>query len=150
MKQNGNKGFTLIELLVVIAIIGILASVVLASLNSARAKGKDAAIKAQLSSMRAEMELYFDSQSNSYTGGCASTGTPPAPGKLYNAAKAQSPNPSGATCVSVTAAPLMWAASVPLNNTTNGANYCVDSTGYAGYGIVTLGIGISQAPVCTP
>ena len=53
------RGFTLIELLVVIAIIGILSSIVLASLSSARSKGSDAAITSTLSNMRAQAELYY-------------------------------------------------------------------------------------------
>ncbi|HUC88644.1 MAG TPA: type II secretion system protein [Candidatus Paceibacterota bacterium] len=70
MKKN--KGFTLIELLVVIAIIGILASVVLASLNSARNKGGDAAAKAQLANMRAQAEIYYDSATGGNGGGYSS------------------------------------------------------------------------------
>ncbi|MDO8492232.1 MAG: type II secretion system protein [bacterium] len=57
-----NKGFTLIELLVVIAIIGILSSVVLASLNTARNKGADAAVKSTLAGIRAQAEIQYDSK----------------------------------------------------------------------------------------
>jgi prepilin-type N-terminal cleavage/methylation domain-containing protein len=59
-----NKGFTLIELLVVIAIIGILASIVLASLNSARKKSRDARRIADLKQVQLALEMYFDSNSN--------------------------------------------------------------------------------------
>ena len=62
-KQNGD--FTLIELLVVIAIIGILSSVVLASLNSARGKARDAYRRSSMKQVQLALELYFDSN-NSY------------------------------------------------------------------------------------
>ena len=58
-------GFTLIELLVVIAIIGILSSVVLASLSTARAKSRDARRISDISQLELSLEMYFDS-SNSY------------------------------------------------------------------------------------
>jgi prepilin-type N-terminal cleavage/methylation domain-containing protein len=54
------KGFTLIELLVVVAIIGVLATVVLASLNSSRTKGSDAAIKANLANIRVQAAYLYD------------------------------------------------------------------------------------------
>lgn len=50
----------MIELLVVIAIIGILASVVLASLNSARKKSRDARRVADIKQLQLALELYFD------------------------------------------------------------------------------------------
>jgi len=55
------KGFTLIELLVVIAVIGILAAVVLASLNSARSKARDVRRKSDLRQVAVALELYKDS-----------------------------------------------------------------------------------------
>ena len=69
MKFN-NKGFTLIELLVVIAIIGILSSIVLASLNTARDKGSNAAVKQNLNGVRSQAEIVYDNGGLSYDGVC--------------------------------------------------------------------------------
>jgi len=57
---KAERGFTLIELLVVISIIGLLASVVLISLNSARSKARDAKRKADLRQILTGIDLYVN------------------------------------------------------------------------------------------
>ena len=64
--MNRRRGFTLIELLVVIAIIGVLSAVVLASLNTARSKGNDAAIESDLSTIQTQSELYYIDKNGTY------------------------------------------------------------------------------------
>lgn len=65
-----SKGFTLIELLVVIAIIGILASIVLASLNGTRKKGRDARRIADLAQIKNALEMYLDANGYYPQSGC--------------------------------------------------------------------------------
>ena len=57
-----NLGFTLIELLVVIAIIGLLSTIAVVSLNSAREKGRDAKRVADIRQIQTALELYNDGQ----------------------------------------------------------------------------------------
>jgi len=59
------KGFTLIELLVVIAIIGLLASIVIVSLNTARAKARSAKRVADMKAIQTALEMFYDTN-NSY------------------------------------------------------------------------------------
>ncbi|MCX6796668.1 MAG: prepilin-type N-terminal cleavage/methylation domain-containing protein [Candidatus Falkowbacteria bacterium] len=61
MKNNTNNkyGFTLIELLVVISIIGLMSSLAVVSLNSARIKARDALRKADMAQMRTALSLYY-------------------------------------------------------------------------------------------
>jgi type II secretion system protein G len=72
--QRKERAFTLIELLVVIAIIGLLASIVLVALNSARSKARDAKRVADLREIQAALELYYSDNGQYPQTGCDSTG----------------------------------------------------------------------------
>lgn len=63
-------GFTLIELLVVIAIIGLLASIVMASLNSARSRARDAKRIGDLKQIATALELFANDNNGTYPATC--------------------------------------------------------------------------------
>jgi general secretion pathway protein G len=75
MKRD--SGFTLIELLVVISIIGLLSSIVLAALSSAKAKARDARRMADIKQLQLALELYRD-RFGVYPTGESEGGAPPA------------------------------------------------------------------------
>jgi prepilin-type N-terminal cleavage/methylation domain-containing protein len=134
-KSNLSKGFTLIELLVVIAIIGLLSSIVLASLNTARSKADDSAVKSNLSQLARLAALYFNNYesygSSANNTSCTQSGTIFTDTSVVNQIYAAQ-NASGGTavCASSSGFSSKYAIAVPLKS--NSSQYwCVDSSGNA-------------------
>ena len=146
--MKSKRGFTLIELLVVIAIIGILSAVVLASLNTARTKGSDAGVKANLDTVKTQAALYQNDHNGYGTFALADCPTPGTSGSTMfqasttesaiAAALADSTSGAVAKCASDDANYMTYVTRPDQNNSTY---WCVDSTG--------ISCGVDTAPTGT-
>ncbi len=130
--NNSKTGFTLIELLVVISIIGLLSSVVLASLNSARTKGADATVKTNLVNLRTQAALYYNTNA-SYGGlagsSCSNTSSLFADPTITSQITGANNSGGGtAICANSTGILGTWAIAAKLKSGTTDY-WCVDSAG---------------------
>lgn len=129
------RGFTLIELLVVIAIIGILSSIVLVSLRSARNKASDARIISSMSQIRSMAEILYDGSDYDDLDSCDADSN----GSVTSSECSGCPSGVDALCddiyeQNISAALTLYSGSeyCVQAGLVDGGTYCVDSTGYAG------------------
>ena len=145
MSTSHARGFTLIELLVVIAIIGVLSAVVLASLNTARSKGNDAAVRSDVDNIRAQAQMYFNENSNYGTNAADESDCAAAdnlfsdPVVIRQVSGANTANAAGSVTCNVAAGGTGYAVAAELV-AVPGTYYCIDNTGMATTSATALGV----------
>lgn len=119
-----SRGFTIVELLITIAIIGILAAVVIGSLNDAREEGLGAKVKSELVLLtkRAKIE---ESQNLTYDVVCGSNSFSTSTEVLRIITSIERFSPEPVVCNSTTA---RYAVSAAISSSTY---WCVDSEGFS-------------------
>lgn len=125
MMTNKSKGFSMIEILVVITIIAILAAIVVTNVTHYLNRGKNASVKANISTALTNSAVYFNENGN-YTDFCTSDG--------YLIAAGEANKASGGTAVGKCTDTTFCSCS-PLRATAEegeGSTFCVDYTGFKG------------------
>jgi prepilin-type N-terminal cleavage/methylation domain-containing protein len=141
-----SKGFTLIELVVVIAITAVLSGIILFAVTQYINTGKDSNIQGNLAILIPAGEVWYNANSNSYTGFCNPSGL--GSNSVILNAMSQIPPPSAGTCYTANQSSASWTATLNhaglccytdvnggswaacVQEFTNPANYyCVDNRG---------------------
>ena len=129
--MNKQKGFTIIELIVVIAIIAVLAAIVMVNVTQYIGKSKDAAIKANLDTIRTNAAVYMSDQEkgNGDFGGFLATAEytiPAAAVATQTGTITKNCNDTAGTCVDNTATKFCVSSTLASSATTI---YCIDGDG---------------------
>jgi len=129
MKKN-DEGFTLIELLVVIAIIGLLSTLSVLALNSARARARDAKRIADIKQIQTALEMYYN-DANTYptTTDVVASGTIAYNGNVYMKSIPAAPTPAdGTNCVGAANTYKYTASTTSGVISSYTLNYCLGAT----------------------